>query len=290
MQLDENLALSELNDEWTLQGQFLFFHLVLATNETDQSDISYAVFDRSGPSLSGWLRGARTFLNKHLRKAAVKISLESGDRITISSFEEAFHYLGIEENRKAEFGPAPILAQAFLELLEQSNLKTGTALRKNEGHMPSTGGAEGYARTKLNLKAPFSRPDFIPEESSRDSLQPRLLKTPSNGSPYHYSKRQLGKTLGRGGAKEALNLFCSGENGFKWAQIAGAAGQGKSRLALELVDELSDEWDAGFLFPRGLKEFQGPVATLETKEAHLNYRRLRRLSHKASWSGTCRSC
>lgn len=48
---------------------------------------------------------------------------------------------------------------------------------------------------------------------------------------------------------ELLQLFSflSDASALRWWQVSGAAGQGKSRLALHLVDLIRGDWDAGFL-------------------------------------------
>ena len=54
--------------------------------------------------------------------------------------------------------------------------------------------------------------------------------------------------IGRASEREQLAAFLRNPSTCSWWQIAGPAGQGKSRLALELVDDcLGNEWDAGFV-------------------------------------------
>ncbi|HBS30577.1 MAG TPA: hypothetical protein DEA40_02355 [Parvularcula sp.] len=53
--------------------------------------------------------------------------------------------------------------------------------------------------------------------------------------------------LGREGELAALRQFLNDDRKVLWHQIAGDAGQGKSRLALELVREIAEDWHAGFL-------------------------------------------
>ena len=61
--------------------------------------------------------------------------------------------------------------------------------------------------------------------------------------------------FGREDEKSRLQEFLAGECEIVWWQIAGKAGQGKSRLALHLVDTLDDgTWYAGFLDARQLSE------------------------------------
>ena len=61
--------------------------------------------------------------------------------------------------------------------------------------------------------------------------------------------------FGREDEKSRLQEFLADEREIVWWQIAGKAGQGKSRLALDLVDTLDDgTWYAGFLDARQLSE------------------------------------
>ena len=61
--------------------------------------------------------------------------------------------------------------------------------------------------------------------------------------------------FGREDEKSRLQEFLADEREIVWWQIAGKAGQGKSRLALDLVDTLDDgAWYAGFLDARQLSE------------------------------------
>ena len=61
--------------------------------------------------------------------------------------------------------------------------------------------------------------------------------------------------FGREDEKSRLQEFLADEREIVWWQIAGKAGQGKSRLALHLVDTLDDgTWYAGFLDARQLSE------------------------------------
>lgn len=53
--------------------------------------------------------------------------------------------------------------------------------------------------------------------------------------------------VGRDAERAALNSFLRSNERFSWWLLAGAAGAGKSRLALELCRDARPEWNAGFL-------------------------------------------
>jgi TPR repeat protein len=85
----------------------------------------------------------------------------------------------------------------------------------------------------------------------RPTLSPPRLAI----EPTHYS-RHLISTLGRGKEKATLRRFVSPKPGFRWLQLAGVAGQGKSRLADDLVQKIGEGWAAGILLSETLKAFQ----------------------------------
>jgi ankyrin repeat protein len=61
--------------------------------------------------------------------------------------------------------------------------------------------------------------------------------------------------VGRDGELVELRAFLDDPASFSWWQIAGSGGQGKSRLALSLIEELAGRWDAGFLSAEDLRAF-----------------------------------
>ena len=60
--------------------------------------------------------------------------------------------------------------------------------------------------------------------------------------------------IGRRSELAELDGFLSRDELFLWWQVAGKGGQGKSRLALHLVDQKKDRWHAGFLRSNDLEE------------------------------------
>lgn len=72
---------------------------------------------------------------------------------------------------------------------------------------------------------------------------------------HHFSARGL-PLLGREKECKTLHEFLNSPKSFCWMQIAGAGGQGKSRLALELIlDARKNGWDAGFVHPSDIPSF-----------------------------------
>ncbi len=92
---------------------------------------------------------------------------------------------------------------------------------------------------------------------------------------YHYTDTTI-EVLGREVESAALERFRDAGAGFRWWQLAGSGGQGKSRLALNLVtktQENNPEWNAGFFLPHNgdaeLKKFSEISHTWIPKENHL---------------------
>jgi TPR repeat protein len=99
-------------------------------------------------------------------------------------------------------------------------------------------------------------------------LQPKLTSPPLSSQGFHYS-RQLVKFRGRDNEKKTLNKFTSTKPGFRWFQLAGTTGQGKSRLAYELMQELNQSWVAGILRRRDMKDFSDSWKEWRPSKPHL---------------------
>ncbi len=67
---------------------------------------------------------------------------------------------------------------------------------------------------------------------------------------------QATKIIGRDEEEALLAAFADTAHGFRWSQVAGVAGQGKTRLAYELaLTRAKDGWTAGFLARDDLPRF-----------------------------------
>lgn len=108
----------------------------------------------------------------------------------------------------------------------------------------------------------------VPIEPSSDPIdppdQPFLQAPPRATAVAHYASRAL-PLLGRGAELARLRAFVDSADPFLWLQISGEGGQGKSRLALELMrllrpawmaaDTAPDDWSAGFLMDSDIDRF-----------------------------------
>ena len=92
--------------------------------------------------------------------------------------------------------------------------------------------------------------------ATSNSRQPILqIPDPGKGDTHHFISRSL-KVVGRDEQKATLKQFAGGGPGFRWMQLAGQGGQGKSRLALDLAISLGNDRHVGFIPSLELKHFQ----------------------------------
>ncbi len=99
--------------------------------------------------------------------------------------------------------------------------------------------------------------------------QPYLTDPPELESVFYYGNRKL-KVIGRRKEKRRLYDFLRCDMPFAWFQLAGVAGQGKSRLAYELIRIARRMgWSAGLLEPKHFKRFPGSWADWQPDRRHL---------------------
>lgn len=100
-------------------------------------------------------------------------------------------------------------------------------------------------------------------QGSEDEYAPTLPLYIPNAltRAHHFSARKL-PMLGRDEEFEIGLAFLKEPAGFRWMQVAGIGGQGKSRFALELVLRAKENsWEAGFIHPSDLQAFARSFAT-----------------------------
>jgi TPR repeat protein len=113
---------------------------------------------------------------------------------------------------------------------------------------------EEYRSAELNK--PESIGETIPLPTHKDDNQHQKyslkLALPNNkhSNSIYFGNRIIKDVIGRDNEQKQLLdflVFDDPEQQFFWFQLAGVGGQGKSRLALELVLGVPDGWNAGFL-------------------------------------------
>ncbi len=101
---------------------------------------------------------------------------------------------------------------------------------------------------------------------------PKPLDHPASNDPeskYSVNVRTT-DVIGRDEEEASIDVFASDKGGFRWMQIAGVAGQGKTRLAYELALRRSGAgWHAGFLSSAALADFNANVADWAPDRPHL---------------------
>ncbi|MCC4242965.1 hypothetical protein [Stappia indica] len=104
----------------------------------------------------------------------------------------------------------------------------------------------------------FGKPyrELFPTPVFEDIGHAPNLRLPVSGSTLHYASTAT-QVLGRDTQVEQLARFLGDrkEKNFRWLQLAGVGGQGKSRLAYELVKAHIHDWYAGFLSAGDLQAF-----------------------------------
>lgn len=109
--------------------------------------------------------------------------------------------------------------------------------------------------------------------SDEDQEQPKLVGANASGAifTYGYAGEDKIAVLGRNKEQRQLREFLSGDQQFLWLQLAGVAGQGKSRIAWELIQKARCEHDfnAGFMEGDALRAFKGNWETWQPDKPYL---------------------
>ena len=123
---------------------------------------------------------------------------------------------------------------------------------------------EATAREEVRCLKEATRPTGLPasdpvpkpfNDAPASKRQPRLTAPPEVQRISHYTRRAM-RVVGRDVEWDRLQSFVEADKPFAWLQLAGVAGQGKSRLALELMLALREKnWLVGFLNDGDVAEF-----------------------------------
>ncbi|WP_127599609.1 tetratricopeptide repeat protein [Nitratireductor alexandrii] len=176
----------------------------------------------------------------------------------------AFHFLFLcasrHDQRFKEYGDA---LNDLVKLSEQAQL-SGHSLDECEFALEIDLNSKKYGG-KTVAQEP-DKPGATIQQAQHEELEPLSAVTPNLATLFsderidndlHYSKHVV-DVHGRQREQRVLHDFLGPGRNFYWLQLAGVGGQGKSRLAFDLVCEArkSGEWDAGFLTESGLIAFR----------------------------------
>ncbi|NOE15202.1 hypothetical protein GS644_16030, partial [Ruegeria sp. HKCCD4318-2] len=101
-----------------------------------------------------------------------------------------------------------------------------------------------YESDAGTIKTKFEREPLNARKPSNHQLT--LSNPPADRRASHYASRST-RVRGRDDQQKRLLSFLESVGDFRWLQIAGEGGQGKSRLALELWRKSSTSWHCGLL-------------------------------------------
>ena len=194
--------------------------------------------------------GAETALNSEFPDySEFSKSLSRGDGHALKA--AAIHYLLLCDKRYQEY------AQVMNEAIGLESLITGLGYSLEECQFLLNLEVEDKkSENKQSVdSANFLDPaDVAVEDTNKFAPQP-VLSIQSSASDLHYSSG-LVRVLGRAKEEENLRDFAEYHKpDFRWLQLAGVGGQGKSRLAYELVKGQTSDWHAGFLSAGELNAF-----------------------------------
>lgn len=106
--------------------------------------------------------------------------------------------------------------------------------------------------------------------SAHQSIQPQLtIPKAKQGNKNYYANAAL-EVIGRKKQQDRLKAFLNCDLNVAWFQLAGEAGQGKSRLAFDLMYEAKDlGWRAGFLWENDIEFFKDQWRDWQPDKPHL---------------------
>ena len=108
---------------------------------------------------------------------------------------------------------------------------------------------------------------------SHQSIQPYLTTPEAKEGNKNYYANVVLKVIGRKKQQDRLKAFLNCDLNVAWFQLAGEAGQGKSRLAFDLMKYASEiqnpDWRAGFLWENNIELFKDQWRDWQPDKPHL---------------------
>lgn len=262
-------------DEWPLHTAYFLDCLIEGKQNDpeesrdvwDQKSIAESVLDTTPSTLHRW--GSSGKIRSEAFRLANKIVMaqqkpNDWDGASISAFEESFHFLKSVENGSAN-PDAPIPEMALESLLRRGAIapearpvaRNIRRIIKNPAPNSNKVSAEP---ANSNPKTTGAEKAISRNQSGEEIEKPDPLilnDPPKSNNVSHYANRLIKELPGREKQWDKLKTFLEpADQRFVWCQIAGIAGQGKSRMAIELVFEARKRgWRAGFLMGKHLENY-----------------------------------
>lgn len=107
-------------------------------------------------------------------------------------------------------------------------------------------------------KEKLEKESSLKESEQPKAVQPLLTVPQAKENNVNYYANAVLEVIGREKEKARLAAFLDCDLDVAWFQLAGVAGQGKSRLAFDLIADTKDKpgWRAGFLTEYGIESFK----------------------------------
>ncbi len=130
---------------------------------------------------------------------------------------------------------------------------------RNVGVYKTLKGFVGHEETIEEILEEYDTNDkniSVSAEPTNQSIQPRLTIPQARGENTNYYANAVLDVIGRDKQKAHLKAFLGCDKNVAWFQLAGVAGQGKSRLAFDLIkDAQKMGWHAGFFTENDIRFF-----------------------------------
>lgn len=209
------------------------------------------------------------FISNFEKSSIEKSDFERGVEQFLSckySTLEAVHKQGIKPiNAKIAFCySAHIHEQAFGVSFPQFLLKFYGYAKDRQTHLEFE-----ECKKTLGLITPFiPSAGVTPVKTAGEAL--KLKRPPMLNNDYYFGNRLIETPTGREVEQKCLWQFLTCDKPFVWFQLAGVAGQGKSRLAYELILKAEkNNWNAGFLHKKEIERMRGKWEEWHPDKPHL---------------------
>jgi len=172
--------------------------------------------------------------------------------------------------------PLAVLLAKFLEECETHKIRLASYqafekiipafLQEAKSITPQQTPNPTQSHTNENDQSPVKKTGITPSQ-----VQPDLTIKQAKENDLNYYASTALDVLGREEEEKLLKDFLLCDMNVAWYQLAGVAGQGKSRLAFDLILHADDKlgWNAGLLEENGIRSFKDKWQTWQPDRPHL---------------------